>query len=161
MRDVQVSTHQKSKGIVRTLRVIPFHSVTFNYYYHSIVLVIIIVTVILIIITIIIIPYRSSHKMRSDGLSIGFHLDPLLYQTLELLQWSTYLPILPPIENENFLVFEIAKWVRKHFTKRNVALFSDVVWTPWISHLKAESIGCLSPLTHKSILRTKFLKKIL
>ena len=142
MRDVQVSTHQKSKGIVRTLRVIPFHSVTFNYYYHSIVLVIIIVTVILIIITIIIIPYRSSHKMRSDGLSIGFHLDPLLYQTLELLQWSTYLPILPPIENENFLVFEIAKWVRKHFTKRNVALFFwccmdpvNISFKSWVNRL--------------------------
>ena len=95
-----------------------------------------------------------------------------------------------PTENENILVFEKSKWIRKQkltsnigffleffsqlilttgsqnrspdiivyygiwarvSTKRAVALFSDVVHTSWISHLKAESIGYLNHLTQKSL----------
>ena len=46
-------------------------------------------------------------------------------------------------------------------TKRAVALFSDVVHTSWISHLKAESISFQYHLAKKSLYRTKFLRKCL
>ena len=95
-----------------------------------------------------------------------------------------------PTENENILVFEKSKWIRKQkftsnigffleffsqlilttgsqnrspdiivyygiwacvSTKRAVALFSDVVHTSWISHLKAESISFQYHLAKKSL----------
>ena len=118
-----------------------------------------------------------------------------LFSTYSIVFWTKHSGILGfmtllPTENENILVFEKSKWIRKQkltsnigffleffsqlilttgsqnrspdiivyygiwarvSTKRAVALFSDVVHTSWISHLKAESISFQYHLAQKSL----------